>query len=117
VLAYRTVHGLIAIAFLACIGYLWWCALGGRRGRMLRLAITALIIEGVLVITSRGNCPLGPLGERIGDPVPLFELALSPSQARRAVPTLGAITAAGLAVLVGRARGLGRAEFGQGRHS
>ena len=103
VVSYRTVHGLIAVAFLACIGYVWWCALSGQRGGvLLRLAITALIIEGVLVITNRGNCPLGPLGERIGDPVPLFELVLPPRQARDAVPALGAITVSGLAILAAR---------------
>jgi hypothetical protein len=44
------------------------------------------------------------LQERLGDPVPLFELVLSPRAAKRAVPTLGAITAAGLVLLVVRGR-------------
>jgi len=95
---------LIAIWFLAAIGYVWWCALTGRRGRWLRPAIGALIGEGVLVVTNGGDCPLGPLGDRLGDPVPLFELVLSPRAARRAVPTLGAVTAAGLGLLAARAR-------------
>jgi hypothetical protein len=90
---------LIAIGFLVSIGYLWWCALPGRRGRWLRPAIGALVGEGVLVVTNGGDCPLGPLGGRLGDPVPLFELVLSPRAARRAVPTLGAVTAAGLGLL------------------
>ena len=55
----------------------------------------------MLVAANRGDCPLGGLQrERLGDPVPLFELVLSPRAAKRAVPTLGAITAAGLALLV-----------------
>jgi hypothetical protein len=40
----------------------------------LRPAIAALVGEGVLVGANRGDWPLGPLGDRIGDPVPLFEL-------------------------------------------
>jgi len=40
------------------------------------------------------------LQQRLGDPVPLFELVLSPRGARWAVPTLGAITTAGVALLV-----------------
>ena len=60
--------------------------------------------EGALVSANGGDCPLGGLQERLGDPVPLFELLLSPSAAKRAVPTLGAITAAGLVLLVVRGR-------------
>ncbi len=43
---------------------------------------------------NHGDCPLGPLQQRLGDPVPLFELLLSPTAARRAVPALGSIAAA-----------------------
>jgi hypothetical protein len=98
-LAFRLVHAAITAGFLLAIAYVWWCALSGRRGALLRIAVTALIGEGVLVIANRGDCPLGGLQERLGDPVPLFELALSPKAARRAVPVLGVITAAGVALL------------------
>jgi hypothetical protein len=107
VVAWRSAHGVIAIGFLASIGYVWWCALSGRRGPLLRTAIAALLGEGVLVACNRGDCPLGALGDRIGDPVPLFELVLSPRAARRAVPTLGAVTAAGCLLLAARS-GSGR---------
>lgn len=103
-LLWRTAHGLIAFGFLASIGYVWWCALTGRRGRWLRPAVGALVGEGVLVVTNGGDCPLGPLCDRIGDPVPLFELVLSPRAARRAVPTLGAVTALGVGILAARSR-------------
>jgi hypothetical protein len=107
VLLWRAAHGLIAIGFLASIGYVWWCAFTGRRRPLLRPAIAALVTEGVLVVTNRGNCPMGAVGDRIGDPVPLFELVLSPRAARRAVPTLGVLTAAGLGLLAARSlRGL-----------
>ena len=104
VLVWRVGHGLIAIGFLASIGYVWWCALTGRRGPWLRLAIAALAGEGILVVANGGDCPLGPLGDRIGDPVPLFELVLSRRAARRAVPTLGAVTAVGVGILAARSR-------------
>jgi len=104
VLLWRTAHGLIAVGFLGSIGYVWWCALTGRRGRWLRPAVGALVGEGVLVVINGGDCPLGPLGDRIGDPVPLFELVLSPRAARRAVPTLGAATALGVGIVAARSR-------------
>ena len=101
-LGFRTVHGAIAVTFLAAIGYVWWCALTGRRDRRLRVAVVSLVAEGAFVAANHGDCPLGPFQERLGDPVPLFELVLSPTAARRAIPTLGLITAAGLILLVRR---------------
>jgi hypothetical protein len=98
-LALRFLHAAIAAGFLSSIAYVWWCALTGRRGALLCIAVTALAGEGVVVIANRGDCPLGGLQERLGDPVPLFELVLSPRSARRAVPVLGLITAAGVALL------------------
>ena len=103
-LAFRAAHAAIAVEMLLAIAYVWWCALSGRRGRLLQIASASLIGEGVLVAANGGDCPLGGLQERLGDPVPLFELVLSPRAAKRAVPTLGAITAAGLALLMVRGR-------------
>jgi hypothetical protein len=98
-LAFRCAHAAVAAAFLIAIGYVWCCALTARRGRLLRVAVTALIGEGIAVAANRGDCPLGGLQDRLGDPVPLFELVLSPQAARRAVPVLGLIAAAGIALL------------------
>src|SRR5215217_681746 len=103
-LAFRAFHGVIAVEMLLAIAYVWWCALSGRRDRLLRIAAASLIGEGVLVAANHGDCPLGGLQERLGDPVPLFELVLSARAAKRAVPTLGAIAAAGLVLLVARGR-------------
>ena len=100
--AFRAVHSAIAVGFLLAIAYVWWCALTRHRDRWLRIAVGALVAEGVLVTANRGDCPLGPVQERLGDPVPLFELVLTPTAARRAVPTLGGITAAGLLLLARR---------------
>jgi hypothetical protein len=40
----------------------------------------------------------------MGDPIPLFELVLSPRAARRAVPVLGGVAAVGIALVVARGR-------------
>ena len=101
-MSFRAFHTAIAAEQLLAITYVWWCALSGRRDRLLRIAAATLIGEGVLVTANHGDCPLRGLQERLGDPVPLFELVLSPRAAKRAVPTLGAITAAGLVLLVVR---------------
>jgi hypothetical protein len=100
--AFRALHALIAIAFLGAIGYVWWCAFTGRRDRRLRLAIASLVAEGAVVAANHGDCPLGPLQDRLGDPVPLFELVLSPRAARRAIPVLGAVAASGIVAVTAR---------------
>jgi hypothetical protein len=103
--AFRALHGLISVAFLLAIVYVWWCAVTGRRDRWLGVAVAALVTEGALVTANSGDCPLGPMQDRLGDPVPLFELVLSPPAARRAVPVLGAVAGAGILLLLpGRAR-------------
>ena len=54
------------------------------------------------LVIGRGNCPLGPLQSRAGDPVPLFELVLPPRAAKAAIPILAAVAVAGLALVAGR---------------
>jgi hypothetical protein len=104
VLAWRLAHAAIAVSFLAAIAHVWRCAITGRRDRALGVAVAALAAEGALVGANGGDCPLGPLGDRIGDEVPLFELVLSPRAAKAAVPVLGLVAAAGVAALALRHR-------------
>ena len=103
-LAFRALHTAIAAGFLVAIAYVWWCAVTGRRGPLLRAAIVALATEGTLVAANGGDCPLGGLQGRMGDPVPLFELVLSSRAAKRAVPALGTVAALGIALVGARSR-------------
>ncbi len=106
---FRLVHASIAGAFLSAIAYVWWCGLTGRRSRTLTVAIASLAGEGILVAANGGDCPLGPLQNRLDDPTPLFELVLSPRAAKAAVPVLGTVAGAGAAlVLIGDLRRSGR---------
>lgn len=97
--ALRAGHTAITLAFLGAIAYIWLCALTGRRDRKLRWAVGAIVAEGAVVALNHGDCPLGPLQARAGDPVPLFELVLPPRAARAAVPVLGLVAGAGIALL------------------
>ncbi len=48
-LAFRAAHAVIAAEQLLAIAYVWWCALSGRRGRLLRIAtagLTLLVARG-----------------------------------------------------------------------
>ena len=70
-------------------------------------------MEGAGLVVGRGDCPLGPLQERLGDPVPLFQLVLPPRGAKAAVPALAAVTVGGLVMLAVR-RPSAAAPAGQG---
>ena len=96
VLLWRGFHAALALGFLGAIAEVWRAALSGRRSRRTTAAAAALAAEGALVAANGGDCPLGPLGDRIGDEVPLFELVLPPRAAKAAVPVLGAVAAAGI---------------------
>lgn len=99
---FRVVHTAITGGFLAAIGLVWWSALTRRRGPLLRPTVLALLAEAAVVTVNRGHCPLGSIQRSAGDPMPLFELVLSPRNAHRAVPVLGAVTAVGLVLLGAR---------------
>ena len=96
-LALRVGHTAIAVE-LSCLGYVWTCALTGRRDRLLHGAIGVLAAEGAGLVIGRGDCPLGPLQQRMGDPVPLFELVLPPAWARRAGAMVAGISGLGIAL-------------------
>lgn len=93
---------LIAVVQLGSLVHVWRCALTRRRDRLLYVSVAALSIEGVGLLIGRGDCPLGPMQQRLGDPVPLFELVLPPRAAKAAVPVLAATAVGGLAVVAVR---------------
>ena len=63
-LAFRAAHAAIAIGFLAAIADVWTSALTRRRGPLVRVAVAALVAEGIVVTANGGDCPLGPLQAR-----------------------------------------------------
>jgi hypothetical protein len=97
--AYRIFHASWSVAGLASLGYIWVCAAARRRDRLLGASIAFLSIEGVGLIAGGGDCPMGPLQEHLGDPVPFFELVLPPRAAKAAVPILAVATVAGFLVV------------------
>jgi hypothetical protein len=101
-MALRIAHAALAVVELAGLGYLWACAVNGRRDRLLTASVGLLVAEGAALVVGRGDCPLGPLQERCGDPTPLFELILPSRLAKAAVPVLAAVAASGVVTLIAR---------------
>ncbi|MGA3215869.1 MAG: hypothetical protein ABSD97_09325 [Acidimicrobiales bacterium] len=97
----RLVHTGIGGGELACLAYLWLCALTRRRDRYLAVAVAVLGGEGVALLAA-GSCPFGILQRRAGDDVAMFELWFGPRAARLAVPSFSCLAIGGLALLVSR---------------
>lgn len=95
-------HAAWSVAGMASLGYIWACALRRRRDRALWASVAFLSIEGAGLAVGGGDCPMGPLQEEWGDPVPFFELLLPPRAAKAAVPILAVATVAGIAAVLVR---------------
>jgi hypothetical protein len=93
--AFRIAHVIWGVGGLASLGYVWLAALRRRRDRALAGSVTFLVVEGIALLVGRGDCPFGPFQQRLGDPVPMFELVLPPRAAKAAVPLLTGLTLAG----------------------
>jgi hypothetical protein len=104
--AWRVAHASWSVVQLACLAYVWSCVAMRRRDERLWASVAFLVGEGGALVIGRGNCPLGPIQDKWGDPVPFFELILPPRAARAAVPVLAGVSVVGLAGLVLRRPGL-----------
>ena len=99
---FRLAHVAFGLLNLGALAYVWFCAFVGRRDPALVASVGLLSAEGLALLVGRGNCPFGPFQQRLGDPVPMFELALPPRAAKAAIPVLTVITLAGFAALLAR---------------
>jgi hypothetical protein len=102
--AVRLGHVGVAVVGLGSLAYVWACALTGRRDRWLAAACTALSVQGIAVVIGGGNCPLGPLQRRLGDPTPCFELVLPQRVAKAALPVLLSLGLGGVILVALRNR-------------
>ncbi|HEY5641093.1 MAG TPA: hypothetical protein VIW01_13685 [Dehalococcoidia bacterium] len=104
VLLVRLLHGALSAFFLTCIGYVYYAALRRRSGPFLYAAIGALTVEGVVVLTNGGDCPLGAVHRRYGDNRDFFELLMPRRLSKLAVPVLGTVAISGAVLALIRNR-------------
>jgi hypothetical protein len=104
--AWRVAHAAWSVAQLTALTYIWRSAQNRRRSPAVWACVGFLMAEGGALVVGRGNCPVGPLQERWGDPVPFFELLLPPRAAKAAIPVLALVSLAGIGALIVRRPGL-----------
>jgi hypothetical protein len=97
--AVRVAHLGWAALGLGAVASVWTAAVTKRRNRFLGASFVLVGVEATALVIGRGDCPLGPVQERLGDPVPLFELFLPAAAARQAIPVLAMVTTAGLVTI------------------
>ena len=66
-LVIRIVHAGFALLFIACIIFIYYCAITRLASPWLYPATIILLIEGIAVGLNKGDCPLGPIHLRYGD--------------------------------------------------
>jgi hypothetical protein len=96
----RSIHGLITLYFLSCIGLIYYAGITDQASVWAYLAAASLVIEGIIVSLNHGDCPLGSIHHRVGDDKTFFELFLPKSLAKRSVPVLGIIAMIGIGLLL-----------------
>jgi hypothetical protein len=102
--AFRLAHVAWGVASMTALAHVWASAWRRRHGRLLVASMAFLSVEGLALVIGRGDCPFGPFQARLGDPVPMFELALPPRAAKAAIPVLTMVTLAGFVAAVLRGR-------------
>ncbi len=60
----KFVHTLIWIFFVAVIGYILYAGFFNRLGALVWIAISLIVLEGVIIMLNKGSCPLTPLAAR-----------------------------------------------------
>ncbi len=93
---YRLAHLAWGVAQLAALARVWASASGAPRAGWFWPSVGFLGVQGAGLLVGRGDCPMTPLQHRLGDPVPMFELALPPWAAKAAIPILAAVALAGV---------------------
>ena len=89
----RSFHAFFGIFFLVCIIYLYYEIFSGQRTVLAYYAAAALILEGLLLILNRGNCPLARLHQSVGDDKGFFNLFVPDKFLPYTMPFLTVISA------------------------
>ena len=63
----RLFHTFIIVAMTTCILYVFYAGLSGVKGTFLTISIIAVVVEGLVLLLNKGQCPLTKLAVKYGD--------------------------------------------------
>jgi predicted membrane channel-forming protein YqfA (hemolysin III family) len=97
----RFFHSIIITLMAACVFYVLFCGITGRRGFLLLVAIATIGVEGVVLFLSGWQCPLTKLAIKYGDEHERFYDSFLPKRITPfVVPGLTILFLCGLALVV-----------------
>lgn len=97
----RLFHALAALYFIFCVIYIYVTAITKDFNLISIVSILSLGLEGLVVfILNKGDCPLIYVQRKINDPVPFFNLFLSPKLAKKVIPFFTILTFVGIFILL-----------------
>ena len=62
----KFVHSVVYFFMVACLVYIFYCAVARRYDWTLLIALAGIVLEGVTLIINKGTCPFTPLAEKYG---------------------------------------------------
>ena len=96
----RSIHTLIALMFICCIVVVYYSGITKAVNVWLYLATGALFIEGIVLTSNRGDCPLAYAHRKYGDDKAFFELFMPKHIAKHMIRVVPAVTAMGYILLL-----------------
>ncbi len=96
----RTLHGIITAFFLVCLGFVFYAGITGRQMTLGWIAMGCILVEGIILLFNKGDCPLGSVHHAVGDDKTFFELLMPKPLAKRAVPILSIVAFIGFLLLI-----------------
>jgi hypothetical protein len=91
----RVVHSFVALLMIASVVAVYYSAATRTYSIWLYLAVAALLIEGIVLVLNKGDCPFSYLSRRYGDTKAFFELFLPKKVAKQMFKVSAAIVAIG----------------------
>jgi hypothetical protein len=63
----KLIHSIIFLFMVACMVYIFYCAVVRRYDWTLVFAFAAIVVEGIVLIINRWTCPFTKLAQKYGD--------------------------------------------------
>ncbi len=63
----RLFHTLIIVGMATFILYVFYAGVSGAKGNFLTISIVAVVLEGIVLLLNKGQCPLTSLAIKYGD--------------------------------------------------